>query len=156
MRLVATLPSARGASRSAASLILRLDRQWTAPRFHRRSASHAKPSRCIGGRPDRLRPILQAAGLVHDEHAALVVEVFDHVRPQVIATRVGVPPRRVLQALHPAWVPLAQVLRQLLAAPARQRPARSGGDAPVQRISQPFLKQLWTAARHQTHDPLIL
>jgi hypothetical protein len=38
--------------------------------------------------PDRLYPLCREAGLVRDQHAALVAEMLNHVCPQVIASTV--------------------------------------------------------------------
>ena len=52
--------------------------------------------------PARLHSLLQEAGLINDQHRLRVAEVFDDVRPQVIAHLVGAPlgaPEQVLQAV---------------------------------------------------------
>ena len=61
-----------------------------------------------------LLPLLQKAGLVHDEDAGrLIAEVRDDVVPEVVADAVGVPGGGTQQALHPAGPGLADRLREL-------------------------------------------
>jgi hypothetical protein len=61
-----------------------------------------------------LPPLLQEAGLVHDEDAGGgIPEMVDHVVPQVIADAVGVPGGGAQQALHPARPELADRFGEL-------------------------------------------
>ena len=78
-----------------------------------------------------LLPLLQKAGLVHDEDAGrLVAEVLDDVVPEVVADAVGVPGGGAQQALHPPGPGLADRLRELPAVLALDPLQQAGQVAP--------------------------
>src|SRR5207245_9112711 len=66
--------------------------------------------------PDRLRALLEKAGLIDDQHRVLLPELLHHVRPQLIAYLVGIPVGPGQQMLHPIRRRLTRELRELPAA----------------------------------------
>jgi predicted nucleic acid-binding protein len=71
------------------------------------------PAAVLPLHPDRLRPLLEEAGLVDDQHAVRIAELIDHVRSEIIAYGVRIPPRGVQQTLDSLRTGLAEVLGQL-------------------------------------------
>ena len=88
------------------------------------------PSRRAGILPlhaDRLAALLDEAGLVQDQHAAGITQMLDHIGPQIVAHRVGIPAHPAQELLHPVRRPIPGRLRQLpavLALDRRQEPLR--------------------------------
>jgi hypothetical protein len=82
----------------------------------------------------RLLALLHEPGLVQHQHGAGIAEVLDHVGPQVVADRVGVPPHPAEEVLHPVRRAVARRLGQLpavLAPRGRQQPAQVRQQAPA-------------------------
>jgi len=82
---------------------------------------------------DRLLALLHEPGLVQHQHGAGVAEVLDHVGPQVVPDRVGVPAHPREEVLHPVRRAVARRLGQLpavLAPQGREQPAQVGQRAP--------------------------
>ncbi len=67
----------------------------------------------LAGYTDRLAPLLQKPGLVHDQHAFGVPEALADVAEQLVADRVGVPVGPRQQVLHAVGGRVAEVLGQL-------------------------------------------
>lgn len=68
----------------------------------------------LGGDAARLRPLLQKAGLVDDQHTAyLVPQVLDDVVTQVVTHPVGVPSGGIEQALRALWARFADRFGEL-------------------------------------------
>ena len=81
--------------------------------------------------PQDFRPLLQKAGLVHDEHASgLISEMLDDVVPEVVADAVGVPGGGTQQALHAPGPGFADRLRELPAVLALDALQQAGQVAP--------------------------
>src|SRR4051795_1904261 len=83
---------------------------------------------------DRLRPLLHEPGLVQHQHGAGIAEVLDHVGPQIVPNRVGVPPHPAEEVPHPVRRAVARRLGQppaVLAPHRRQQPAQVRQRAPA-------------------------
>jgi hypothetical protein len=91
--------------------------------------------------PNRCRPLLEVAGLVHHQHRLGVAQVLDHVVAEVIAHLVVIPHRPGQQVLHPVRVGVAGVLGDrpaVLAWQLRQQAAHERpGPPPKVRPSEP-------------------
>jgi hypothetical protein len=91
--------------------------------------------------PNRCRPLLEVAGLVHHQHRLRVAQVLDHVVAAVIAHLVVIPHRPGQQVLHPVRVGVAGVLGDrpaVLAWQLRQQAAHERpGPPPKVRPSEP-------------------
>ncbi len=88
----------------------------------------------------RVRALLQVAGLVHDQHRVLVVQVLDDEAAQVIAYRVCIPPGPGQQVLQTVRVGVPGMLgerpavlaRQVRQQPEHQRPGPAPGFNPTE------------------------
>ena len=71
--------------------------------------------------PGRLVALLQEAGLGEDQHCIRIAQVLDHIGPQVIPDRIGVPAHAREEILHPVRRGVPRRLGQLPAVLALQR-----------------------------------
>jgi hypothetical protein len=115
----------------------------------------------------RLRPLRHEPGLVQHQHGAGIAEVLDHVGPQVVADRVGVPPHPAEEVPHPVRRAVARRLGQLPAvlafhggeetaqgrqrAPARLDPPEPRPEPPHQLIEGPRPPFRLVHVRHARH-----
>jgi hypothetical protein len=88
---------------------------------------------------DRLRPLLHEPGLVEHQHGAGVAELLDHVGPQVVLDRVGIPAHPAQEVLHPVGRAVARRLGELptVLALHRRQQAAQVGQRPPARLDPP-------------------
>jgi hypothetical protein len=68
-----------------------------------------------------VRPLLHHPGLIHHQDRLRVAQVLDHVRPQVVADRLGIPVGAPQQMLQGVGRPIPDRLGQLPAVLALDR-----------------------------------
>ena len=85
--------------------------------------------------PDGVDTLLHIAGLVHDQHRLLVVQVLDDVLADIVTDGVGVPGRPAQQMLH--------AVRMGFPGPFRDRPAVLARQVRQQAQHQPPGPEPW-------------